>query len=323
MKPVFTAVIPVYNGEKFIARAIESALKQEYSPHEVIVVDDGSTDGTPEILRSFGNKIRSKRIQNSGGASRPRNIGIEMSTGDYIAFLDADDFWFRHKLKMIAEYIAKYPDIRFFSSDHIERSDATRHRLARHSSLICGIPGVCFDEPLKSDPVAVLLQENFVGTPSGVVVKKTLFETAGLFNDVYRMAEDLEFYLRAALSDNFLIVNDVLFFKYDHPENMSAQKLQLYGGHRNVLVNFCDGYYKALKLRGLLPYCGKALANLDYIIGNVHFEAGFKGQAFSFYKQALTDSPTPSNFKTFLKTVVKKGVRVITFDKLSRKSLGY
>jgi glycosyltransferase involved in cell wall biosynthesis len=91
-----TCVVPVFNGEKYLAEALESVFSQTYEPIEVVVVDDGSTDSTPAILAGFGDKIRSVRQENSG-PSAARNRGIEESRGDYIAFLDADDLWVAEK----------------------------------------------------------------------------------------------------------------------------------------------------------------------------------------------------------------------------------
>ena len=87
-----TCVIPVFNGERYLAEALDSVLGQTYSPIEVVVVDDGSTDGTPRILAGFGDRITRLR-QTNAGPSAARNLGIEHAAGAYLAFLDADDLW--------------------------------------------------------------------------------------------------------------------------------------------------------------------------------------------------------------------------------------
>jgi glycosyltransferase involved in cell wall biosynthesis len=93
--PLVSIVIPCYNAKPWIADAIESALAQTYSPIEVVVVDDGSTDGSKEIIRFFGQRVNLV-LQNHGGASKARNRGIEESSGEFIQFLDADDILFPH-----------------------------------------------------------------------------------------------------------------------------------------------------------------------------------------------------------------------------------
>ena len=95
-----STIIPCHNGERYLAETLRSALSQPCDDHEVVVVDDGSTDGTAEVARSFGDEVRYVH-QNQGGASRARNRGIENATGDVLAFLDADDLWTGNALPLM------------------------------------------------------------------------------------------------------------------------------------------------------------------------------------------------------------------------------
>lgn len=100
MKPFFSVVIPTYNCANKIHRAIESVLSQSYKSFEVLVMDDGSTDNTEEIINSFRDKrILYDKDKNFGGPAKPRNRGIAKAKGDWICFLDADDWWHHHKLE--------------------------------------------------------------------------------------------------------------------------------------------------------------------------------------------------------------------------------
>jgi glycosyltransferase involved in cell wall biosynthesis len=94
--PLVSAIIPVYNGEKYIAQAIDSVLRQTYPSVECVIVDDGSTDATPRIIGGYGDRVRSVRKQN-GGVASARNAGVGAAKGEYIAFLDADDVWLAEK----------------------------------------------------------------------------------------------------------------------------------------------------------------------------------------------------------------------------------
>jgi glycosyltransferase involved in cell wall biosynthesis len=97
-KPTISVIIPVYNGEKYLSESIESVLKQYYSPLEVVVVDDGSTDESGNIARKYDSvRIVSQANQGIGGA---RNTGVKNSSGKFIAFLDADDYWPPEKLSL-------------------------------------------------------------------------------------------------------------------------------------------------------------------------------------------------------------------------------
>ncbi len=94
MSPLVSVIIPVYNGENYLAKAIESVLAQTYSPHEIIVIDDGSTDSSAEIARRFPVRLITRP---NGGISAARNSGIDVSQGEFIALLDADDLWLPDK----------------------------------------------------------------------------------------------------------------------------------------------------------------------------------------------------------------------------------
>ena len=106
-EPLVTCVIPTYNGERFLGAAIRSALGQTHTNLEVIVVDDGSTDGTPEVVQGFGNRVKYVYQDNAGPAAA-RNRGIAEAAGEFLSFLDADDLWVAEKLsKQLARFRAR------------------------------------------------------------------------------------------------------------------------------------------------------------------------------------------------------------------------
>ena len=92
-----SVIIPVYNGEKYINKAIDSVLNQTFRPFEIIVIDDGSTDGTEDALSQYGDKIKVYKQKNQG-VCRARNAGLQRAKGDWVAQLDADDWWNVNKL---------------------------------------------------------------------------------------------------------------------------------------------------------------------------------------------------------------------------------
>lgn len=101
VKPLVSVIIPLYNGNKYIAETLDSLVYQDYSNFEVIVVDNASTDNSVEIVEKYFDKLNLTVVKcsvNSGGPAKPRNIGIDKSSGEYIAFLDADDIWLPNKL---------------------------------------------------------------------------------------------------------------------------------------------------------------------------------------------------------------------------------
>jgi glycosyltransferase involved in cell wall biosynthesis len=94
-----SVIIPAYNAEQYVAKAVESCLSQTYAPHEIIVVDNGSTDGTAKVAESFPSPVRVIRLAENVGVSAARNQGVRASTGDWLAFLDADDWFLPEKLE--------------------------------------------------------------------------------------------------------------------------------------------------------------------------------------------------------------------------------
>jgi glycosyltransferase involved in cell wall biosynthesis len=110
MTPKISVVIPAYNSEKCIRETLESVLNQTLSPHEIIIVDDGSKDDTATLIKSFGDRVRYIRQDNQGIAAA-RNTGIQSATGDWIAFLDHDDLWLPTKLEKQSKVATENPDL--------------------------------------------------------------------------------------------------------------------------------------------------------------------------------------------------------------------
>src|SRR5919112_2696990 len=104
-----SVIVPVYNGERYLAAALQSIFEQDYRPFEVIVVDDGSVDDTAKIARSF-QQIH-YIYQSNQGAAAARNAGVATAQGELIAFLDADDVWVPNKLSVQADYLFRHPEV--------------------------------------------------------------------------------------------------------------------------------------------------------------------------------------------------------------------
>ncbi len=109
--PLVSVIVPVYNGERYLTKTIQSVLTQDYQPIEIIVVDDGSTDRTAEIVRAQPNIHYI--YQNNRGVSAARNTGIAAAQGEFLAFLDADDMWVPQKLSVQVSYLTQHPDVGF------------------------------------------------------------------------------------------------------------------------------------------------------------------------------------------------------------------
>jgi glycosyltransferase involved in cell wall biosynthesis len=177
----FSVIIPAYNAASTIVAAVESCLSQTYPTHEVIVVDDGSTDGTGELLEArFGMTIQLIKLSRNSGPSAARNAGLGAATGTHIAFQDADDVWHREKLARIAEVLHHYPHIRFLF----------------HPYTLAAVDFRVEQDMLRPAryPFWKLLLSNPIGTPCVITARHSIYP----FNEQLRYMEDYELFLRMA-----------------------------------------------------------------------------------------------------------------------------
>ncbi len=309
MTPAISVIIPVHNGERFIAQAVQSVLDQEYPAHEIIVIDDGSTDNTPSVLEKFKDKIITRRTSNLG-VSNARNTGLEAATGDYIAFLDADDVWFRNKLKVQVEAIRKYPEVGLFACNY-EVFHAHLNKMVDHFLTFRSLKDINFDVSLKCNAFGLLVQRIYIGTASVVVLKKEVSDRVGLFTPEYTTAQDVDYWLRCATITPVLVQSDVLCHKRTHAKNATTDQLRNYQFRMKVFQDAFATQYRYIQEHGLTGTCKRALAKTNYAIGNLHFKAGNTKEAFRFYLDGLRCAATPGNALEFAQIVLKKTVRVM------------
>lgn len=172
-----SVIIPVFNGERYLAEALESVFLQTRLPEEVVVVDDGSTDATPAVARSFGDRIRYVRQQNRG-IGPARNRGLRESTGQLVAFLDHDDLWTEEKLDLQVRALKASP----------------------RTGLVFGLVEEFVSPDLSTDEQARLLLRGgrHPGYAAGTMLaRRTAFATAGDFPAAFRVGEFVDWYLRA------------------------------------------------------------------------------------------------------------------------------
>lgn len=183
-----SVVIPAYNCERFIAAALDSVLAQTYQPSEIIVVDDGSRDGTAGVLRSYAGRIRCLYQENRGEPAA-RNLGVRHASGEFIAFLDGDDLWLPQKLQLQMDYFDTHPacalvytDMKTFD-EHGVIEESVRERFN-----IIFPSGNIFPQ---------LFRETLFGSGS-VVCRRACLDRVGLFDEKLLNGSDYEMWLRIA-----------------------------------------------------------------------------------------------------------------------------
>ena len=190
-------IIPAYNADQFIAQAIQSVLNQTYGSYEIIVVDDGSTDQTKDVLKGFDGRIHCIHQGKNLGPSAARNVGIEIAQGKYICFLDADDLWTPDKLEAQIDFLGRHPDIAFVFSDHqnFKSGDVAPRSYLDEKKETFGESFVT-EVPIQN-AFLKLIHENFISTPT-VMLRKSCLQKTGLFDESLWSVEDRDLWLRFA-----------------------------------------------------------------------------------------------------------------------------
>ncbi len=204
-----SVVIPARNASATLGRAIESVLAQTFPPHEIIVVDDGSSDDSATIARAYPS-VEVITLRDGRGAAAARNAGVRAAQGEWIAFLDADDEWLPEKLGKQAARIEPGQSMIFcaseeFGPDGTSLGDTFRGR------------AVCF----TADAWKALLKTNFVATPTVMVPRALLLQLGG-FDEKLPLGEDQDMWIRLALSGRLAYVPERLVRVHVQPKSLSA-----------------------------------------------------------------------------------------------------
>ncbi|MCK5096853.1 MAG: glycosyltransferase [Desulfobacteraceae bacterium] len=257
--PIVSVVIPTYNRKDIISRAIESVRNQTYKNYEIIIVDDGSTDGTVDYIKNhYNNKIHCISQENQG-ASSARNKGISEAKGKYIAFLDSDDEWVDSKLTTQVAFLEENPEIallcgRTYRSDNIKKVN---------SPLAQKITGNLF---------TILYSHSFVSTPT-VIVKKDVLDQVGAFDLNYKSAEDFDLWLKITHDYQCAFLPDLVAIVNRGKDNLSTDKITLHIHALDILEKHYD--------KRLIPdrVYKKAISNSLIALGRNYLTSGQTSKA--------------------------------------------
>lgn len=222
--PGISVVIPAYNYAGYLPLTIDSVLRQDYPNIEIVLVDDGSTDNTREVVAAYGDKVRYV-WQKNAGLPAARNTGIRHSSHDYVAFIDADDIWQPAFLSRLMETFLKLPEDFAAVSCYIEYIDAKGALLP-----VKNFVPVREKEVTKRD----LLLKNRI-TSSSTITRKRAFLTCGFYDETLRSSEDRDIWLRIAAQFRFYMVPVTLSQIRRHSSNMSKHADRMKANVRKVL----------------------------------------------------------------------------------------
>ena len=213
INPLISVIMPTYNNGKYIKQAIESIYAQNYDNIEIIVVDDGSTDNTKEILKEYKN-IKYFYIRHKG-IPFARNLAIENSNGEYIAFCDSDDYWLPEKINTQIQYFKEHPDCEIVFTKY-------ENFFERKELKICK-KAVLEKELEKADKKYL---------PSALI-KKSIFKLYGNFDEKFQTGEDTEFIYRISENGTNVshFVDTIFYIRRLHGNNITLIKNTKYSNY--------------------------------------------------------------------------------------------
>ena len=229
-----SVIIPTYNRKKYIKRAIDSVIRQSYKPFEIIVIDDGSTDGTYELIKqSYSSSEISLEKQINNGVSSARNKGVKLANGDWIAFLDSDDEWFENKLELQVREIKKSKNFMICHTNEIWIRNGIRvNQMKKHQKYGGSIFEKCLDMCRIS--------------PSSVMIHRRIFDEIGLFDEDLIICEDYDLWLRISSKYPVLYLDSMLIKKFGGHEDQLSKNIN---GIEQFRIQSLEKILKTLPLK--------------------------------------------------------------------------
>ena len=213
--PLVSIITPVYNGSQYLSEAIESALAQTYKNFELLIVNDGSTDNSADIIRPF---LKDSRIiyieQKNAGVAAARNTALKQARGKYIGFLDQDDLWLNNKLELQITALEKDGSLALV---HSRQDFIDSHGNKKKYDWITEGEGYCFRENFIKNRIAVLT----------VLIRKKIIDEIGFFNEQLSGADDYEMWLRVTLKYPIKYIDQSLAFYRFHDNNVSKDSFRM------------------------------------------------------------------------------------------------
>jgi glycosyltransferase involved in cell wall biosynthesis len=284
---ILSVVILTYRCAQYLPEAIESVLAQTYRDFEIIVVDDGSTDNTQEVLARYGDQIRVIRQSNQGSAAA-RNAGILTARGEYIAFLDADDVWLPKKLEKQVSLIEERPEVGWVYSDHRQFDES-------------GLRASSFFEQngLRPPPEGWILRKlvwDCITSTITVLARASCFREVGLFHTSLPRGQDYDMWLRLAGRFPVGCLDEVLALYREHSAQVTSRtRSGLIEYHTwRVLRKFALGRYRGLppevrrEARAILRW---RMAEYASRVGEVALAGGHRGAARRWLLRSAAANP--------------------------------
>jgi glycosyltransferase involved in cell wall biosynthesis len=279
MKPLISVIIPAYNASDFISQAIESVLSQSYEPLEIIAIDNGSNDHTSEVIRSYSEKVKCIRLDPNKGVTGARNVGIQSSRGELIAFLDADDQWLPGKIEQQQAILDSEPDIGLVHTDVFYWNPDAGDKNIRE----------CGREQFTGNCYTRFFFDNHV-MPSSVLLRRECLEAVGLFDEGFYVAEDWDLWFRIARRFRFAYLNYPMVLYRVHEGSLSNDHARM---RQHELLVIKKALANDPNLKSLIGsnQVQRALHELNFSVGYSKFQSNELKTARKFFADAIAAAP--------------------------------
>jgi len=238
-----SVIIPTYNRAVLLEKTIHSVLNQTQEVNEIIIVDDGSTDNTKEMLNNLSNDKINYIFQENSGVSKARNTGIAMSKNEWICFLDSDDIWHENKIEKQIHFHKNNPHI-FFS--HTDELWIFNDKIIKQKKHQLKPSGFCFEENIPNTLIGA----------STLMIHKKVFEDIGNFDETLVACEDYDLWLRILLKYELGLIDDKLITKIAGHENQLSFSTKLMDIYRiKALQKHLETEYKILINEEIVKKC--------------------------------------------------------------------
>lgn len=284
MNPFFSVVIPTYNRVDYLRSTLDTVFRQTFTDYEIIIVDDGSTDGTAEYLQSLENRVR-VFAQKNAGPGAARNLGAKYARGTYLAFLDSDDLWFPWALESFHAAITNCREPALVIASLIPFSEP---------SEIANIESGTLAYNSFRDVKDALIAGCLAGAGK-IVCRKDIFQAANGFSNELFVAEDHEFSFRLAGSGSAVLIKQPVVLAYrKHEGSTWAQAERLYAGMVYLLESYRSGAYRHhIPARELAPVLSMHLRPATLTI----LRTGNRSQAINLYRKGFRIHLAARKFK--------------------------
>lgn len=289
--PLVSVILPTHNRLAYLREAIATVLAQDYPNIELIVIDDGSTDGTQTAMFSFHHPRVHYHALPNRGASSARNTGIRLARGELIALLDSDDLWHEQKISAQVRQFQAQPALGLLATN-FKYVDADKHTVSD--------PAKPHGYQVK-DFIGDILDIAFPMATSTMMMRRTVFDTAGLFDDTLRLAEDLDMWIRIGLAYPVAYLDQVLASVRLHDAHLmrATPRHEVWMASARVLV----AHAAAIKQR--VPQFDAKLASFYARAAHLALLAGERGDALKAGLMAWRRQPlAPRSYKDVLRCLL-------------------